>query len=557
MATATVEPDLIPQRGETLLSRRDILLAGILLLVAHLPFLVAHAHVLWLRPHYQFFPLALLGAVALAFGRLQGTGTLTPGAAAGTLALLGLDWLLLALAVVLDSSWLGSVAFLIVLVAVAYGLGGRELLGRLTPALVLLALLIPPPLELDRSLILALQTLTARWSSRILDLLGIYHVMSGHVVEVAGRRLLVEEACSGVNSLFSILACTLFFIFFYRIPALRASLLVVAAVAWVLTLNVCRVVLQTYLVVRWNIDLTTGWLHEALGLTLFALGLALIWSTNVLLLFLLAPGTNTHPTSTLPAAPTQGAEAPIARRQWGHAWPIAVGIAYGLLALGYLALNRISPAAEVVATGRDPRFDTLDADTLPAQVGPFVRRKEQGFSILPPRNPGSEFGELSRVWTYQVGRAEATFSLDYPFPFWHDLTRCYTGQGWELSSQSVRAIEGDGDGDGSDFVEVGLSKPAYRSGTLLYAQFDRQGHLLEARPGGALLSIYRHGRSFRSIWDRLTGKEAAPDISFQGPVFQAQLLIESYQPLTEEEHKEARRFFLRGLEQLRQRFQVP
>ena len=48
-------------------------------LVAHLPLLLTHARALWLRPHYQFFPLVLLGAGILAWQRLRGCGPLRPG----------------------------------------------------------------------------------------------------------------------------------------------------------------------------------------------------------------------------------------------------------------------------------------------------------------------------------------------------------------------------------------------------------------------------------------------------------------------------------------------
>src|SRR5436853_413288 len=82
----------------------------------------------------------------------------------------------------------------------------------LAPAWFFLWLLIPPPLNLDQRLVTRLQTFTARQSSRLLDQLGVLHVMQGNVVVIPHKHLLVEEACSGINSLFSMLACTLFFV---------------------------------------------------------------------------------------------------------------------------------------------------------------------------------------------------------------------------------------------------------------------------------------------------------------------------------------------------------
>src|SRR5438477_618134 len=80
-----------------------------------------------------------------------------------------------------------------------------------------------------------------------LVLLNIWHVMSGPGVEIGGRRLLVEEACSGIRSLFSVLAATRFFGLWVRRPPVRALCLVLSAVGWVLLGNIVRVVAMTTL----------------------------------------------------------------------------------------------------------------------------------------------------------------------------------------------------------------------------------------------------------------------------------------------------------------------
>src|ERR1700722_14483881 len=66
--------------------------------VAHLPLLAQHAQQIWLRPHYRFFPLVLLGSAVLAFLRLRDLGPLSPGRPTISLALLALSWSLLAVA---------------------------------------------------------------------------------------------------------------------------------------------------------------------------------------------------------------------------------------------------------------------------------------------------------------------------------------------------------------------------------------------------------------------------------------------------------------------------
>ncbi len=339
--------------------------AAVILLAAHLPLLILHGEQIWLRPHYQFFPLAVLGAAVLALARLRGYGPLNPGSFGYALPLLTAAWLLLVVAELLYSSWLGSVAALAALTAVLYAVGGARLVVRLLPALVLLCLVIPPPFELDRQLILALQSLTARWASTVLDCLGVYHVMAGNVVEIGGRRLLVEEACSGVNSLFSLLACTLFFIFLVRRPPVHAIFLLAATVGWVLVANVARVVTVAYGTTHWGVDLAEGWRHEALGAAVFGVALGLVWSTDRFLLFLLSPTTPGAKRATPASVPNaEGATAPC--KVPLAIWPVVA--AYLLLLIAHFALYGGSVVEAKATTGRVPAVvEKLDADSLPAK----------------------------------------------------------------------------------------------------------------------------------------------------------------------------------------------
>jgi hypothetical protein len=164
------------------------------------------------------------------------------------------------------------------------------------------------------------------------------------------------------------------------------------------------------------------------------------------------------------------------------------------------------------------------------------------------RDPGSAFGEFSNVWDYHLGQNKAALSLDYPFPGWHDLTRCYTSSGWTIEDQRLREARGSESTAG--YVEVKLTKPAYRSGYLLFSQFDRTGSMLRPRLGGAYLAVHRHEASLRRWQSRLTGD--AVDLGEErGPVYQFQLFVETYTPLSEAEQGEAQAFFLQGLSSLR------
>src|SRR5262249_12662000 len=132
------------------------------LALAYLPLLIWHAQVLWGRPHYQFVPLLVPAAAVLAWLRLRRLGPLTPGAPRGSAALVCAAGGLLTLAALLASPWLGTVAALLNLLALAYAWGGATLLRALLPAWLFLCLAVPPPLGLDQRLIVDLQGGMAR-----------------------------------------------------------------------------------------------------------------------------------------------------------------------------------------------------------------------------------------------------------------------------------------------------------------------------------------------------------------------------------------------------------
>ena len=56
----------VPARGRRSVPAQWIV-AGVMLGLAFLPLLYAHGQFLWIQPHYQFFPLVLAGAAALAW----------------------------------------------------------------------------------------------------------------------------------------------------------------------------------------------------------------------------------------------------------------------------------------------------------------------------------------------------------------------------------------------------------------------------------------------------------------------------------------------------------
>ncbi len=256
----------------------------------YLPLLAVFFLNLWARPHYQFFPLALAGAGFLAWVRLKEL----PRPLVPSRPLIGGLWLLASFAIVLVatilwSPWLGSLAVLAGLIGVIWLLGGRRLLRAMCPALILALVIVPPPLSLDSRFAEHLRLLAVNWSSQLLDLLEVTHARSGNIIELPGQKLLVEEACSGINSILITLAACLFYMLWRRASVIRILLSLSAAVSFVLLGNLLRIILGAWLRFRHGVDILSGWPHQIIGLVLFITYVGLIFSMERLLFFLTSP----------------------------------------------------------------------------------------------------------------------------------------------------------------------------------------------------------------------------------------------------------------------------
>ncbi len=548
--------------GRDASSRRlpwPILASVSLLALAVLPLLVIHARNLWHRSHYQFFPIVPLGAAVLALAACRRLGPIVPGSRRRVALLIVVSWTLLAIAILFFSPSLGGVATLAMLGAGAYGIGGGRLLRPLIPAWTFLGLIIPPPFGLDWKLVTLLQSITAHAGSLVLDTLGVLHVMEGHVVRVPGREFMVEEACSGIHSLYVVLASTLFFVLWARRPLARAVLLILSGFAWVMLGNIARVVTVTYVGTRWGIDVGEGWRHEALSLLFFISSLGLLVSTDCLLSFLsssvrswrtratqrrLMKLTNEPARNVAPAArPAPEDAGPTRLPDWGvtwlASWPVVAAFAF----LGLVQVALLWPTIsgvklfEVLATSPIvARFHVAKADDLPAQRGPFRLEAFEPTS----RGVASSLGEFSRTWRYRFGGYSALLSVDYPFGEWHELPECYTSRGSKMLGRRVLVIQdrAAGEAGGLPVVEASLANPPGRNGYLLFGNFDQRNTPLEP-PGNTIAHIARR-RMVPGLapWN-LTGRIGGSIL----PSYQVQLYVESEYPLTRAEQEQALDFF--------------
>lgn len=512
------------------LSRRSLTICGLLLALAYLPAWASYALNLWEREHYQFFPLAIAGAIFLARRALVGSRLdLAPSRPLALIFLAG-ALVVLGLATAFWSPWLAYISSLLLLVAFLAAVGGGRLLKALLPALIMLVILIRPPFNLDKDLAMWLRHVAVKLSTPLLDLARVPHFLSGVVIEIPWDRLLVEEACSGINSTFFVFAFGLFRGLMMKRHPLHIAFITLGGVSFVILGNVFRITLGAALRFHYGIDLLSGWPHETFGLALFLAYIGLITSLDLLTIRLLkgaAPLSNAAGAIRLPLARALTLLTEQALRVCSPRWllPVTLLVLGFGAAQGYIAWQQLGASSRFVPSHLRPDAWFM----LPDELGEW--RNLGGQRPAGMQNYLQLEAIHSQVWAYRLDRLQCLVALSYPYRGFHDLADCYRGQGWTLAPPNFQT---DGKSEEKTILEITMSKPPLNTGYLLYGAFTEDGQWQPPSPLQKRLGI-RPG--------------AVAELK---TTYQVQLFTVSYAPLTPEEKAAARRLFLDAHALLRQ-----
>lgn len=170
------------------------------------------------------------------------------------------------------------------LVACGYAiLGARALAGMWFP-IVYLLFAVPLPGGTTVVLTQGLRLALSDHAVTILDLFGYPVAREGVSIFVGHYQLLVEQACSGLNSMISLTAIGLFYAYARYGASWRYSLIFAAAVVPVAILaNLCRIIILVLITYHFGDAVAQGFIHDAAGLILFSIAFAGMFGVDRLL----------------------------------------------------------------------------------------------------------------------------------------------------------------------------------------------------------------------------------------------------------------------------------
>jgi exosortase len=183
--------------------------------------------------------------------------------------------------------FLSRFSLLLVVAGLVASYGGCRLLIELRWVLAVLLLAIPLPAIVFNQVTFPLQLFASGVASELLPMIGVPVLREGNVLVLPELRLEVAEACSGIRSLMSLLALSIFYGYFFEHSMIRRALLALSSIPIAITGNVLRLLGTGFCVRHWNPDRAMGFFHEFSGWVTYLVSFACMFVFHQVLRLLL------------------------------------------------------------------------------------------------------------------------------------------------------------------------------------------------------------------------------------------------------------------------------
>jgi exosortase len=514
--------DAEPLPWVSYLKSQPVIVAHCLALALQLPILSVYFSSLWDRSHYHFFPFALIfvgGTIYQATERNQQRLISFPSRLGDILIGLSIPFALFhTLTFDIDfasiSIYLVSASLLLRLGFVDSGPAFRHLV-------LPLAIIVRPPFNLDTTLIAKLQRTTSDLTGFVLDALGVIHFRLGNVIRLPTRTepLMVEEACSGVQGLYTLAFVALALTAYHRRSLLHIVLVVASSIVWALYSNMLRVSAICMFDYFLGIDLVPEPQHSALGYACLSIAIVMLVSTDQLLELMIS-------TRSFNGGHTQLKRASCQTYSFFAALLLALMAIPPVVIAGPLNLLReASGFSDVVSIPVSHLPGTFSAGKgTPTQWTVEEISREE-------RDRSSIWGSYSTSWQLNQLNQDRSchFSCDYPFTDWHELSVCYRGNGWKIDSgQWGRRIHVPSDSNWP-VVSVDLRQPTGAQAFLIFSFFDAYGRPVRPPVIDALTAGFlgRLKLLFNSRWNKPYGPKST--------TYQVQAFFQLSEPISKAE----------------------
>jgi exosortase len=134
--------------------------------------------------------------------------------------------------------------------------------------------MIPLPLIAIVGITFKMKIFAAYWANKIINACGIQAVLDGSVIKMRHTHVVVEDVCSGLRSLISLLALGTIIAYLSKLSRVKKVIVFFAAGVMALLANIIRIVFMALTSEIYGAKFTEGFLHTLSGLLVFVIAFA-------------------------------------------------------------------------------------------------------------------------------------------------------------------------------------------------------------------------------------------------------------------------------------------
>lgn len=254
-----------------------LLLVGVLAVVV--PTMIFVAQATWSGEQGTHGPIILATGLWLVWHRWSELSVMIqPPPSARVWPLFGVTVSLYLLARITQVVEVEGYAMYALVLTAFYGVVGGRIMYALAFPLAYLLFAFPPPEMAIYAMTLPIKVAISESSIALLQFFGYPIGGTGVTIQIGQYQLLVAAACSGLNSIVSLSALSIFYIYLMHHDELRKKwLLLLFVVPVAVAANFLRVIILILLTYYAGEATAQGFLHDMAGITMFLLALALIF----------------------------------------------------------------------------------------------------------------------------------------------------------------------------------------------------------------------------------------------------------------------------------------
>lgn len=259
-----------------------ILAIGVVLLVS--PTMIEVARDSWSTEQGGHGPLVLATGIWAVWRELKGKVIdKRPGKLALSLALLAFTLGIFVFARITGVIEIEAFAMYGALISATYMLFGASLLRAIWFPLIYLAFTLPPPDTVVAFVTQPIKIAISSWTVSVLRLFGYQIASSGVTIQIGQYQLLVIAACAGLNSIVTLTALCLFYVYLrHRSNPVAFLVIALAAIPVAIISNFVRVMALVLITYHFGDAAAQGFMHDFAGLLMFTVALLTVFGFDKL-----------------------------------------------------------------------------------------------------------------------------------------------------------------------------------------------------------------------------------------------------------------------------------